>query len=243
MDALADHLLEARSAHHRRDWSTSYAAFVRVDGMGSMALDDLDAYASAAWRLGHAGEAVRLAERVYDRLTRADPTAAARKAAELGLEWRNRGHDAVARGWVDKARVLLIGAPTGSAHGYVAYLDAVTAFSAADLAAFARSAEMLRDTAVETGDVALSVLGRALMGISALLDSRTTEGYRLLDDALMPVVDERVPIEWAGDAYRIVLSSPPRFADDGHVAAWTQSMEHWCELTGVAQELIRGLRR
>jgi hypothetical protein len=90
MDVTTDHLLEARSAHLRRDWSTSYAAFVRVDGMGSMTLDDLDAYAVAAWRLGHAGEAVRLAERVYDRLTRADPIAAARKAAELGLEWRTR---------------------------------------------------------------------------------------------------------------------------------------------------------
>jgi hypothetical protein len=40
-----------------------------------------------------------------------------------------------------------------------------------------------------------------------------------------------------------VLSSGPRLADDGHVAAWTQSMERWCELTGVAQELFSGLRR
>jgi hypothetical protein len=243
MDVLTDQLLEARSAHLRRDWGTSYAAFVRVDGMSSMTLDDLDAYAAAAWRLGHAGEAVRLAERVYDRLTRADPAAAARKAAELGLEWRTRGHEAVALSWVDKARVLLIGAPKGGVHGYVAYLDAVTAFSAADLAAFVRSAEILRDTAVETGDVALTVLGRVLMGVSALLDTRTTEGYRLLDDALTPVVDERVPIEWAGDAYRIVLSSGPRLADDGHVAVWTRAMERWCELTGVAQELIIGPRR
>jgi hypothetical protein len=243
MDLLTDQLLEARSAHRRRDWSTSYAAFVRVDGMGSMALDDLDAYASAAWRLGHAGEAVRLAERVYDRLARTDPIAAARKAAELGLQWRTRGHDAVARGWVEKARVLLIGAPTGGAHGYVAYLDAVTALSAADIAALARSADMLRDNAVETGDAALSVLGGVVMGVSALLDSRTAEGCRLLDDVLMPVVDERVPIEWAGDAYRIVLSSGFRFADDRHVAAWTQSMERWCELTGVARELISGRPR
>ena len=243
MDVVTDQLLEARSAHRRRDWSTSYAAFVRVDGMSSMTLDDLDAFASAAWRLGHAGEAVRLAERVYDRLTRADPMAAARKATELSLEWRTRGHEAVARGWTDKARVLLIGATTGGIHGYVAYLDAVTAYSASDVPAFVRSAELLRDTAVETGDTALTVLGRVLMGVSALLDSRTTEGYRLLDDALMPVLDERVPIEWAGDAYRIVLSSGPRLADDGHVAAWTQSMERWCELTGVAQELVSGLRR
>jgi hypothetical protein len=243
MDVTTDQLLEARSAHLRRDWSTSYAAFVRVDGMGSMTLDDLDAYAAAAWRLGHAGEAVRLAERVYDRLTRADPIAAARKAAELSLEWRTRGHDSVARGWVDKARVLLIGAPRGGTHGYVAYLDAVTALSAADVSAFTRSSEILRDTAIEAGDVTLTVLGRVLEGVSALLESRTAEGYRLLDDALMPVVDERVSIEWAGDAYRIVLSSGAGLADDGHVAEWRQSLQRWCEVTAVAQELIVGPRR
>jgi hypothetical protein len=243
MDLLNDHLVEARDAHRRCDWSTSYAAFVRVDAMGSMALDDLDAYASAAWRLGHASEAVRLAERVYDRLARADSNAAARKAAEVGLEWLVRGHDAVARGWIDKARVLLIGAPTSGARGYVAYLDAVTAFSATDVAALTRSADTLQRAAGQTGDAALSVLGRVVAGLSALLDSRTADGCRLLDEALLPVVDDRVPLEWAGDVYRVVLSSGRPFADAGHVAGWTQSMQRWCELTGVKQELISGLRR
>lgn len=243
MELSNDQLVEARSAHQRRDWSTSYAAFVRIDGVRSMTLDDLDAYASAAWRVGHAREAVRLAERVYARLARTDPIAAARKAAELGLQWRTRGHDTVARGWVEQARVLLVGAPTGGAHGYVAYLDAVTALSAADLAALARSAAVLRDTAVETGDAALSVLERVVTGVYALLDARPAEGYRLLDDALIPVMDERLPIEWAGDAYRVVLGSGPRWADDQHVAAWTQSLARWCELTGVASELITDLPR
>jgi hypothetical protein len=101
----------------------------------------------------------------------------------------------------------------------------------------------LRDTAIETGDVTLTVLGRVLEGVSALLESRTAEGYRLLDDALMPVVDERVSIEWAGDAYRIVLSSSARLADDEHVAGWTQSLRRWCDVTAVAQELVIGPRR
>jgi hypothetical protein len=243
MDLLNDHLIKARDAHRRRDWSTSYSAFVRVDAVASMSLDDLDAYASAAWRLGHASEAVRLAERVYDRLARTDSTAAARQAAEVGLEWLVRGHDAVARGWIDKARVLLIGVPTSGAHGYVAYLEAVTAFSATDVAGLADSADTLQDAVGQTGDAALSVLGRVVAGLSALLDSRTAEGCRLIDEALLPVVDDRVPFEWAGAAYRVVLSSAPRFVEGGRVAAWTQSMHDWCELTGVTQELISGLRR
>jgi hypothetical protein len=237
MDVLTDHLNEARSAHQRLDWRASYAAFVRVDGVGPMALDDLDAYATAAWRLGRGQEAVRLAERVYRQLVRTDSGAAAHKATVLGLEWLARGHDSVARGWADTARVLLVGVPTGSAHGYLAYLDAVTAIAAEDVSALAESAVILRDNAVQSGDAALTVLGQAIEGVYALLDARAHDGFRLLDEALLPVVDEQVPLEWAGDVYRVVLNLGSR-VDHDHVVVWTQSMQRWCELTGVAQDLI-----
>jgi hypothetical protein len=132
MDTLTDFLAEARIAHQRNDWHASYAAFVRADGLGPMPTDDLDAYGVAAWRLGHSSEAVRLAERAYDRLARTDTAAAAMKAAVLGLEWHARGHRAVARLWADRARGLLAGAPAGATHGYLAYLDAVIALEARD---------------------------------------------------------------------------------------------------------------
>ena len=47
--------------------------------------DDLDALAFAAWRLGHAKESSRAAERVFAQLARTDPIAAAMKANELAL--------------------------------------------------------------------------------------------------------------------------------------------------------------
>jgi hypothetical protein len=240
MDVLIDDLLEARSAHQRRDWRTSYAAFVRIDGMGPMTLDDLDAYASVAWRLGHAAEAVRLAERVYTRLARTDPAGAARKAAELGLEWRVRGHDAVARAWLDRARVLVVGAPSGGAHGYVAYLDAITALAVGDHGTAVEAAEVVYGNAVETDEAALSVLGDVVSGVAALLDSRTMEGCRLLDAALTPVVDDRVPIEWAADSYRVALTLGRRFADAAHLAAWTQAMRRWCEEVALGQDMVVG---
>jgi len=243
MDVLTDHLTEARSAHRRNDWRASYAAFVRADGVGTMALDDLDAYAAAAWRLGHGREAVRLAERVFRELVRADPGAAGHKATLVGLEWLARGHDAVARGWADRARVLLVDVPTTSGQGYLAYLDAATAIAAADGPALAEATVMLRDNAVRSGDAALAVLSRVVEGVSALLESRAHDGCRLLDEALLPVVDERVPLEWAGDVYRIVLDVGTRQADHDHVVVWGQSMRRWCDMTGVAPELISGPHR
>src|SRR5690242_21750780 len=96
-----DHGIElvvvARSAYRRSDWRTTYETFARVESVQRLATDDLAAYGSAAWRLGHGREAVRINERVHTLLVRTDPVQAAIKAAELGLAWLARGHVAVAQ--------------------------------------------------------------------------------------------------------------------------------------------------
>ncbi len=231
MDTVTDFLAEARDAHRRKDWRASYAAFVRADGLGPMPTDDLDAYSVAAWRLGHRGEAVRLAERTYDRLVRTDPAAAAMKATVLALQWHARGHQAVSRFWGDRARALLAGGPANT-HGYLAYLDAAAALAARDAAALTRAATALRQAAASAGDATLAALGQVVDGFAALSESRAAEGYRLLDDALMPVLDERVAPEWGGDVYRLVLRSE-RDVDAEHRQVWMESMRRWVVITGV----------
>jgi len=236
MPTLIDFLSEARSAYQRNDWHASYAAFVRADELGAMPTDDLEAYSTAAWRIGRGSEAVRLAERAYDRLVRTDPAGAAMKATELGLGWHARGHEAVSRQWVDRARGLLAGGPTGGIHGYLAYLDAVTAVAVGDSAGATRAAAALRDTASGTADATLSVLAKVVEGVTAMLESRVAEGYRLLDDALLPMLDEQVPLEWAGDAYRLVLR-PVGEVDAAHRAAWTESLQRWVVVTHVVIDI------
>ena len=236
MNALMDYLAEARDAYLRSDWRASYAAFVRADGLGSMPTDDLDAYSVAAWRLGYRSEAVRLGERTYDRLVRTDLTAAAMKATVLALLWHAREHEAVSRLWADRARGLLAGASAVGTRGYLAYLDAAAALEAGDVATVARAATVLRDTASGTGDTTLAVLGRVVDGITALMESRMAEGYRLLDDALVPALDERIPLEWAGDVYRLVLRSGDR-VDAQHRQAWTESVRRWVVFTGVVIDI------
>ena len=236
MDTLIDFLAEARSAHQRNDWGASYAAFVRADELGPMPTDDLEAYSAAAWRIGRGSEAVRLAERAYDRLVRTDPAAAAMKAAELGLGWHARGHEAVSRQWADRARGLLAGGPAGGIHGYLAYLDAVTALDVGDTARAMRAAAALRDTAAGMADATLSVLATVVDGVTAMLESRVAEGYRLLDDALLPMLDEHVPLDWAGDVYRLVLR-PVGGADAQHRAAWAESLQRWVVVTRVVIDI------
>ena len=232
METLIDYLAEARAAYQRNDWRASYAAFVRADGLGPMPTDDLDAYSATAWRLGYGSEAVRLAERTFDRLARTDPAAAAMKAAELALLWHARDHRTVSRAWADRARGLLAGGTVGRTHGYLAYLDATTAVAAGDADTLVHASTVLREAASISDDATVAVLAHVVDGVAALLESRAADGYRLLDDALMPMLDERLPLEWAGDVYRLVLLPGPR-VDARHRDAWTESMRRWVVFTGV----------
>jgi hypothetical protein len=223
-------LVVARSAYRRNDWRTSYESFSRVDGVQALDTDDLAVYASAAWRQGHGRESVRINEQVHTRLLRTDPVQAAMKAAELGLAWLSRGHLAPAGSWAQRARVLLDGVPQTPAHGYVAYLLAVTAADAGDDAQFASASRQLAAIAESLDDGALTALARAVDGMAAVATGDPV-GYATLDQVLLPMLDERVPVEWAGDVYRRVLSLAQRRSAGVQLRAWTLSMQRWCEAT------------
>ena len=64
--------------------------------------------------------------------------------------------------------------------------------------------------------------------LQAILDGRMAEAYGLIDEAMLPVLADQVPIDWAGDIYCVVLNQCHRLADLPRMRAWTASMERWC---------------
>ncbi len=223
-------LVVARSAYRRNDWRTSYESFSRVDGVQALDTDDLAVYAAAAWRHGHGRESVRINEQVHTRLLRTDPVQAAMKAAELGLAWLARGHVALAGSWGQRAQVLLDGVPQTAAHGYLAYLLAATAADTGDHDQFRAATRQLSALAQDLDDAALAALSRALGGMAAVAVGDPA-GYQALDQVLLPVLDEPVPVEWAADVYRRALSLAHRRGAGDRLTSWTQSMQRWCEAT------------
>lgn len=223
-------LVVARTAYRRNDWRTSYESFSRVDGLQALDTDDLAVYASAAWRQGHGRESVRINEQVHTRLLRTDPVQAAMKAAELGLAWLARGHVALARSWAQRARILLDGVPETAAHGYVAYLIAVTAADAGERDQLGAATTQLAAIAKNLDDPALATLARALTGVAGAVAGEAA-GYQSLDQVLLPVLGEPVPMEWAADVYRRALSLAHRQHADDRVESWTESMQRWCDAT------------
>lgn len=227
---LSDELADARAAHARADWAASYAAFVRADGIGSMSLPDLDAYAMAAWRLGHGREAVRLAERLYNQLLRTDPAAAAMKAVEIALEWVTRGDLFIAAGWTSRARRLLADAPEGAVHGYLAYLDAVLAVIGQDTEGAAGHADRAAAISARSGDPSLAALVPVAQAVVAFADARASDGRALIDEALLHLLAGDVAVDWAGDIYCVVLNQCHRLGDLPRMRTWTDALERWCDV-------------
>ena len=226
IDTHTELLLAARTAHVRRDWHASYEAFVRAGEDTALCTDDLDAMAVAAWRLGHGRESLRIAERVFAQLTRTNPPSAAMKAVELGLAWFTRGDLNIAQGWMNRARRLLDGAPEGPTDGYLAYLDALVVMrDPEDLAA---RVQRLREISGRIDIPALTALCQVAEALAAIGEARMPEAYGLIDEAMLPVLADQVPIDWAGDIYCVVLNQCHRLADLPRMRAWTQSMERWC---------------
>lgn len=231
----ADNLLqEARTAHTQQNWHASYEAYLQADAAGPMVLADLDAYTTAAWRLGHSKEAVRLAERVYRQLVRSDPTAATMKALDISLEWLTRGDLNIAQGWMNRARRLLADAPVGPTHGYLAYLDVIVALAAQDSGEITRRAELLRDICAPLDDPLLTSLSLVAQAAAAFYQARVVEGYALVDEAILPLLTGEVRVEWAGDIYCVVLHLCHKLADQPRMRSWTQAMQRWCNVNSTA---------
>jgi DNA-binding NarL/FixJ family response regulator len=224
----SDLLLTARTAHVRRDWHASYAAFTQAGEDTPLGTDDLEAMAAAAWRLGHGKESLRVAERVYTQLARTDPASAAMKAVDLALAWLTRGDINIGQGWMSRARRLLDEAPEAPTHGYLAYLDVVVAVMNRDTAVIPQRVTALRELSGRLDSPALTALCHVAQGLEAMLDARMAEAYGLIDEAMLPVLADQVPLEWAGDIYCIVLHHCHRLADLPRMRAWTQSMQRWC---------------
>ena len=233
VDGDSDLLSAARAAYLQRDWLTCYENFARAGGDGRLGTDDLDAQATAAWRLGRCKESVRLAEQVFKQLSRSDPSAAAMKAVDVALAWLTRGDLNVGQGWMNRARRLLDGAPADPAIGYLAYLDAYIATIVGDTEALARQAETLRELSARLDTPAMFTLCLVVDALAAIDEARMAEAFGLIDEAMLTVMADEIPVEWAGDIYCLVLHHCNRVADFPRMRAWTQSMQRWCEDSGA----------
>lgn len=223
-------LLEAgRAAAARLDWAGAHRDLTRAADHQALRADDLLLLSDAAWWLGRMAETMALSERVHrlyveeGRLDRA-----ALCALTTGELWLISGEVPVGLGWIARARRLLAELPEGEVHGYLVFADGQLALETGDDAAVSAATRRLADLARRQASPTLEALGLLLAGTQAVRAGRTTEGFALLDEAMLPVLAGQVEDGFAGNLYCQVMGLCAEVGDVRRMRTWLRTTEKWC---------------
>jgi len=192
---------------------------------------------SAAWWLDCADLVFDSRERAYRLyLAQGDCAGAARVAVWLAWDyWAFRGENAVANGWLQRARRLLDGYPPCSERAWLEVREgALCLLEEGDpVRALALAAEGIR-IAREAGNIDLEMLGLAVRGLSLVSSGAVAEGMRNLDEVNAAVLagelTDRVAIGLSG-CYLIAACERVRDYDRG--VQWCRRLKESCAKWGL----------
>jgi ATP/maltotriose-dependent transcriptional regulator MalT len=223
--------VEARHAAHeafdRRDWQAAYDGFKRCDALEAA---DHDAFAEAAWWLGHSDEAVDAyneAHRLH--LEEGEARRAALAAFMLAIHTRLRGDAAQSDGWMSRAQRLLADEPEGAEHGYPLYLQIAALMGEGDLEQAVESARRMQELGRRHDDPTLVAMGVFFEGRSRIKQARVKEGLALLDEAMVDALSDMLNPFWTGAIYCGLMDACHELVDLRRAREWTDATRRWCE--------------
>ena len=173
-------------------WESARAAFEAAEATA----DALEGLSWAAWWLDDAETVFAAREQAY-RLYRqeGDAAGAARMATWLAADELDfHGAEAVASGWLQRARRLLDGLEPGPEHGWLAFHEGYIAHAGGDGVAARELAAQAAELGRRCGVPDLEMLGLALEGTSLVAEARVEEGMRRLDEATAAALEGEATI-------------------------------------------------
>lgn len=222
-----------RRAYAASDWAGALAQLTAARAERVLDPGDVEAMARAAWWLGRVPESLALAEEAFQGFCEADrPEDAAMSALQLSLLWVTRGDLTIGTAWVHRARRILADLDPVPVHAYLAYLDAMLAMMNGDLPRWDDEIRRLTDLSRRFPEPAVQCLALVVRGLADLRRARSSQGFALLDEAMLPVLAGRLPAEWAGDVYCTVIHVCHELADFRRMEDWTRATEQWCHQFG-----------
>src|SRR5215217_4772504 len=188
MRSVSGHLSDVdigRAALARGDWQAARTAFERASNGSEDIPEALDGLGLAAWWLDLSATVFDARERAYRAYReRHDSVGAARMA--IWLAWDSaafRGEQAIANGWLQRARRLLETLPPVPEHAFLALRSGI--FALLDDGS-PEEAERLAVEAIRVaqllGLIDYEMTGRALQGFARVTAGRVAEGLRDLDE-------------------------------------------------------------
>jgi LuxR family maltose regulon positive regulatory protein len=227
---------EGQEALNRGAWAEARAAFEKALSANESP-EALEGLATAAWWLDLAEVVFDSRERAYRLyLSRDDRTAAARIAVWLGWDyWAFRGEAVVARGWLQRARRMLEGAPACAERAWLDVREASFCLRQEDdlTRAEALAADGIR-AASEIGDLDLEMIGRAVQGLCLVVGGAVSEGMRNLDEVNAAAIAGELK-DWIaiGLSGCYMVAACERVRDHERATQWCTRLKEFCTKRGL----------
>lgn len=219
----------ARQAYGRRDWVRAYDAYQSASRDGALPVDDLAAFADAAWWLGRTDETLALSEQAYRlHLDGRRVDQAARQAMDIAFLNFLRGDTEIGSGWIARARRLVRDAADCVERGYLLSVEVDEALAAGDYDSARAHAREVQAIADLFRDQTLAAVGLVGEGIALIKQGQVLAGLRMFDEAMLPVLSGDVEPTFAGNIYCQIMGICHELADLPRARRWTEATERWC---------------
>jgi DNA-binding CsgD family transcriptional regulator/3-hydroxyisobutyrate dehydrogenase-like beta-hydroxyacid dehydrogenase len=228
---VGDELERGREAYARRRWAEAHESLLRVDGQGSLAAEDLELLATAAYMLGRDGEQQSALERAHQaHLERGDRRRAVQCAFWLGVHLLLRREAARANGWFARAQRLLE-QDEGECveQGYVLVATDLQHSVAAEWEAAYAAAAAAAEIAERFADADLLALALMDQGRHLVRQGRVREGLEKLDEAMVVATAQQLSPIVTGLVYCSVIDGCQELHELGRAGEWTAALTEWCD--------------
>ena len=228
VDEHTDNLTRAQQAYAAQDWATAASHFDAV-AADRLTADDLAAYADAVWWLGRIEDNLRLNAAACDAfLADSRRVEAAWAAMVLGIFHLSRGDEPQGMGWIGRAGRLLEGIPECPVHGYLLHLTEVEAsLQAGQPAAAVDAARRMQDLGRLLDQPDLVAMGLNGEGRALIRSGHMVDGLKLLDEAMVAVLDGRLAPFISGTLYCHTIAACHEVADIRRMSRWIDLTERW----------------
>lgn len=221
-------LAKGREAGRRLAWGDAYASLSLAEQSGSLAGEDLELLAAAAYLLGHADEcrqSLQRASRAH--VVAGDSRRAARCVFWVAFTLLLEGDLAPAGGWLARATRLLDREQECAEHGLLLLPAVVQAAAAGDYASADAVAGRAAEIGARVGDADLLSLALHFQGRALVQEGRVREGLALLDEAMVAVVAGEVWLPVAGNIYCSMIDACLEMSDLRRAQEWTTALAAW----------------
>ena len=229
----AELLASAGAALGRRAWADARELYERALALGESA-EALEGLAVASWWLDDVDAAIAARERAYVmRRERAETIEAARVAGFLAWDYgAMRGANAVANGWLQRARRLVEDLEPSAEQAWLPLIEASFHLDT-DARAVLRLSRQAAEHARAHGALDIEMTARTLQGLALVSLGHVDEGTRLLDEGTAAATAGELydPIAIGSCCCNMIIACE-RSRDFDRAGQWCRQLAAFCERTG-----------